>query len=313
MTLPGMEDFKPRKYESHSSLCTFLRCPRRYFLEYGMRLDPFPSEQNYFVFGRAMHAALPWCYFEGGLINACKAFDAIWPQDGSLDDEKRTRANAYRSLKEFYSLHAPGAGLYSIVEPPKTGIKNPDGVSPFEIPFAVDVGGKVPFVGLVDGMGQHNDTGAKWLVEFKTSYEMGSRFAGAWSLNSQVISYHMAVSLLLQAKESIAGVFVEGVLVAKSSSNNLCIPIFVNQEHWNKWIQTIQWAQDNIERCIDKQNFPCNFSACTPYPQHGSMGYMCSFEKLCHAQDWRALRDYYKTKPPRTFVLDDGTKLDVED
>ena len=297
----GLDLIRPLKRLSISSICNFRRCPRKFFYSNLCNLSPWTEEPNFFKFGRALHASAPWA-LKNDLRKAMEEFDKVWPSDGHMDDDKRNRSRASASMVYLQSVCGEPRGIYSLVEPPKTGLLNPEGVSPFEIPFAIDVGIDVPFVGVVDGLVRHRDTKKLWALEIKSASEMSMRFAGSFEMNPQCIGYPLALQAFVE--EDLQGTFVQGILVAKSSVNTLTVPVSVRKNLYEDFLELIQLTREEIEKCLQRGHFPKDLSSCNGYSQFGQFTFDCDFQSLCSVGDWTSLKSMFFQSEPRTFILE---------
>ena len=136
-----------------------------------------------------MHIAAPLMLVDKA-DEAMDAFDRIWDTD--LDDKSHSRVNALRMLTDFASGHTLGQGLYEIREPPQGLIDLGDRKSPYEIPFAMDIGLSIPLVGLIDWFGQYKDRDMVVPVDLKTTSEVSDRLFNSFLRNPQVCAYILA-------------------------------------------------------------------------------------------------------------------------
>lgn len=284
----GIEHYKKRETQRQSSLCCFARCPRRYFYRYGCRLRA-TEEGKQLTFGKAIHIAIPHLFY-GNLTGALTAFSSVWGDQ--IGDDKRNLNRAEAILKDFMSSHAEGKSIYIPVSTKHLNIKPIEGISEFEIPFAVDVGLDIPFKGRIDCLGRHKETGELWIVDYKTTSQLGSLFLSAFSLCPQLLCYGLAAQTLLN--EKIAGAFVEGLLVAKVSVGTAVIPVYFNPSFSfadiHKWIK---WIYGRIEKCEKEENFEKDFTGCNSLATFGMPSYTCEFEPLCSVIDWTSLIDLF--------------------
>lgn len=137
---------RPREYLSLSTLMNFVRCPRKYFYsKCGITSDATPTA---LIYGTAMHRAVSVAVMEG-FEPAYAAFCSVW--DESLADEKRSLKRAHNQLEYFALTHKDNKSLYRFLPPPPSPVELSDDVSPWEIPFVLDIGLPVPLAGRLDG------------------------------------------------------------------------------------------------------------------------------------------------------------------
>ncbi len=303
----GFEHYVPKKWHSSTSVCYASACARKYFYAEGLRLVK-KGPKPWFKFGEGMHYAVPILHEEefehevSKLIEASEAFHKIWTQEieDTLSDSKRNWHRALATLRNYRTYHKPGASLYTLIKPPSTGLELLEPKSPYEVPFVVDLGLSKPLVGWVDALGEHRDTKELWVIEFKTSSELGQRFGNSWEMNLQTLVYQLGVSQYLP--QPVAGCMIEGILVAKVSVNCMTIPIPRSDVLLKSLIEDIKDIDESIKRWEDRALFPKRLSACNPYGHFGQHGYNCDYAPLCACEDWRHLSDLYDQEPQRNFL-----------
>lgn len=305
---PDVSMYRPLRFITVTTACQFARCPHLWFQRNGCGHAP-QTKHPALGFGEAIHVALPQVR-EKGLAAGAQAFSGAW--DGQEDSTgKRTPMTAYNMLADFarthekaiYELETPPSSAPSIVEVTKK-------ISDYEIPFALDIGLPVPFVGRIDSWGRHRDTRKKWVIEYKTTSEMGDRFTNGFRLNPQGLGYTLAGSAL---GESCEGCIFDAVLVAKTKVGSLTHPMHV-QQHQLQWF--LSWLRETTHRLLAMEkrfleegvDFLRQVSGCTTYPEHGQPGYLCDFIHMCEAPDWRHLRGFFKIDYHEPFKLKDITE-----
>ena len=284
----GMELYKSKKWISPTAACTFARCPRYYFYNIGCVLKS-SSESAALVFGSCIHKALPYA-FTGDITKAMEEFCKDWKEE--LQDEKRNVMRAKAMLENFYSSHASGKSIYSPIFAPENRLKVEEHNSKYEVPFAVDIGLDVPLVGLVDCLARHRDTNEMFVVEYKTTSQLGTMFLQAFNLSPQVLTYALGMKVLLS--EKVAGVFIEGLLVAKVSCNTVVIPIYIKDFVLKEHLSWLRRVFQKIKECENNEYFPKDFSGCNSYGMFGTPGYSCPYESLCNtSENWTDLKELF--------------------
>lgn len=300
----GLNHYSNRTHFSVSSLVAFARCPRKYFYSSGCRLGT--EEHLALKFGESMHASLPLA-FHGRYEESVSTFMTIWKDRDEKGDDKRNSTQAKKILLDFTVSHSQGRSIYKLLDPPAGKLQIEDSISPWEIPFALDIGLSVPLVGRIDGLCSHRDTGRFWGLEWKTTSEMSTRFFEGFTFNPQIIAYTLALRSYGIPAE---GVMVEAIPVQKTSTSSACQPVFVSDSMIDDFVKWAQWIGGQILECEKLGAFPKDPSACTPYSQFGSPGYQCEYLKLCLVNDWTQLKDMYVKRDDRPFRLagsGDGT------
>lgn len=303
--MPGFTHYKPIPGVSVSVLDTISRCPRKAFYSFGVELAPRGASSIAMKFGEAIHAGLPDAHF-GRLVEAISRFDKVWNlEDGSprAGDDKRNPINGRQILAHYMETHVQNRALFQLQAPPSGTAVLSDRISDYEIPFVLDIGLPIPLVGRIDGWGLHRDTGKPWVVEYKTSSEMSTRFLDGFDLNPQVICYTMVLRSMGIPAE---GAIVEAIKVSKAKENAhevIAKPIYVTDEMISDFLKWARYTTLFFLACQDHQEFPKDISACSPYPQHGSPGYQCEFTPLCLMKDWTQMIGNYEQREYPTFKL----------
>lgn len=295
--------YKHPDHLSPTSVSRFMRCPRRWFY-YRLGLES-KEPKAALVYGTAMHHAFG-LISEGKVSEAIEAFNKVW--DEALANNKRSMARARMQLLDFANTHQPGKSLYKLVAP-IGGVRVPERVSDWEVPFAIDIGLPVPVVGRIDGVGRHRDTGELWAVEFKTSGQLGSMFLSGFAMDPQILTYTLA--LASYATEKVQGTIVDGMLVAASKTEAMCLPVYVRGHSLEDCVEWYKEAWKGIEVCANNKpvvpgagGFNKNIAGCTTYPSFGSPGYVCEYQALCLAGSaWEDMIGLFDHKEPREFEI----------
>lgn len=314
-------EYRPRKYVSVSTLTSYSRCPRKYFYEKnGLRHDSLQLNPEY---GKAMHEAVPVALETEDVELALEAFLSIWEdiekeiEIRGIDPKKHNRHNASRSLQHFIFTHAGRKSIYKLTPPPEGGLERDETTSPYEIPWAIDIGERVPLAGRLDGICKHRDTGEPWVWELKTTgMYLNSQFFDAHEMYTQNLTYALVSQTNLDVPA--AGVIIEGMLVHDKKVDNQCQMIPIQPHHLEDvllWLQrttrSLLEAEDMYADLLVKHDgdanaaalaFPKDFTGCTPYTHYYRPGWRCDFADLCRVPDWRSLSDLYKVVPDHDFL-----------
>ncbi len=289
MTMKGFQHYKLREYVSCSSLSACGRCPRLMFFRNGCRLQSPGPKHPALVFGGAADKAFGVTLTQGLDMGMMEFLQAWGDGDDIYDDKKRNSTVALKMLDTFVSTPKP----YSIIDTPESVQKTAreHRRSQYEIPFMVDVGAELPFGGLVDGLCTHRETGEMWVLEFKTTSQLGSWYFNAFNLSTQAIGYAVACRIL---GLDVKGVMVDANLVAKTRSESMVVPVSVppvQEEMWLKWAnKTVK----EIKKSEQEQDFEQRLSGCNTYNAFGQQGFPCSYTDLCKAADWTSLLEMYE-------------------
>jgi len=292
-------ELKPPTFLDPSNYAIWKRCEAKYAFRNLLGLTS-PGGKIALDYGSAIHCAMPFLQ-RGMLPEAIKAFGASWSADlakGTFEeDSKRNVSCATQMIMKWYvERFKAGAIPYEIIEPLSTGVEPSERYSDQEFAFSVDMSAEdgpvcLPFCGRCDGLSRCKSTGGTWPVEYKTTSELSNRFTSSFSLNSQLIGYATAVSLL--QGQNVEGVFLEALRVTSKDQMNLCVPVRVEPHKIEAFIESFQKTSGEILEATRTGTFDQDFSACAPYAQFGSHGYQCEFAILCGSPDWRSMLDAF--------------------
>ena len=304
--MTGIEHYQPRQWLSISSLVSFSRCPRKYFYSSGCRLGSPNGPHPALTFGQAIHKAHPQLLIgedKTKIERALKDFSSIWTSevDAQAQDKKRNINVAYRMLLDFYQGHSNGRSIYELVEPPKSNLIIAEDTNDFEVPFAIDIGLRVPLVGRIDALVRHRDSKKLWALEWKTASEVSQRFLEGFQRSPQCLAYCLALRVLTQ--EPVEGTMVEGLLVSTSRNLTQLIPVPALDHHIENFIKWATLMGGLLLECERLKEFPQHFTGCGPYSQFGMPGFSCEFGNLCDVPDWTRLKSLYATSEDRPFIL----------
>jgi len=271
-------------YVSNSGLTDFRRCPARYYFKHILGIEAKGSMFSALEYGLALHRAIP--YVQRDRLNeANDIFRTSWKGSGCEEDAKRNLLNASKMLEDFHRKNIQGKQrAYSLIEPPPCP-EFEDGYSDQEFAFCMHLSEHgIPFVGRIDGVGERNENGKIWGVEYKTTSEFGQRFLNSFEINSQILGYG-TVLCLYYGIEQVEGFFLEAFRVTSKSPESYTVPIFIHETQVEMFIELFEKTLDEIVECVESGKFLQDVTACTTYNQHGSPGYLCEFSPLCKAQN----------------------------
>jgi len=292
-------EMTPPTFLDVSSYALWKRCEAHYAFRSLLGLT-MPDGKIALDYGSAVHRAMPFLQ-RGNLLGALAAFESSWTEALKKktfeEDTKRNCVCAQKMLMKWYVERYKADRIpYDIIEPLRTGIEPSERYSDQEFAFSVSLeegGGPecLSFCGRIDGLSKCKTTKGTWPIEYKTTSELTSRFVSSFTLNSQLIGYATAVSLL--QREPVEGVFVEALRVTSSDQANLCVPVRIEPFKISAFIDSFRKVSAEILEATRTGDFDQDFSACAPYAQFGSHGYQCEFALLCGSPDWRSMLDAF--------------------
>lgn len=243
---------------------------RTAYYEQGLNLDNSMVEatrallQTYGTFDPKDHAKSP-----EGMVGAMEAYLEAWPFDES-------------SLTPYV---LPSGQIASEVS--------------FAIPLPVlhpQTGDPIIYAGRLDWVGV-DPYGQLWIVDEKTTTQLGEQWSKQWTLRGQFLGYKWAAREL--GLPPLAGVVVRGVAILKTLYRTA--DSVLQSPDWmvDRWHAQMLHDVKEMRRYYDEGFWPQAFgSACTAY---GGCGYM----PLCTTNDPAAWESTYyaeNTWHPLTFV-----------
>jgi hypothetical protein len=318
--------YVPREYLSVSTLVNFARCKRRYFYsKSGLRSPGVMVAPEY---GKAMHVGVPVALETEDASLAFKMFCSIWEETETkltgedwLEARKKgkTRECAERSLKHFVHTHAGKKSIYKLIDPPEGALPLDEKDSRYEVPWALDIGLRVPLVGRFDGMCRHRDTNGLWIWEFKTASRINAQFFDAHEMYTQNLTYTLVGQTLVD--EPVEGVMLEGMLTNPKNVDNIVQPLPTLQHHLE---DTLRWVHDTGKELLDcedkiaegmspEEAFPKDFCGCTPYTHYYVAAWRCEYADLCRVPDWCMMQDLYEVVPDHKFLGQADQEMDLVD
>jgi len=291
-------------YIDASGASCFNRCPAKFMFSRLMGLTSTGKSMVAPDYGTAMHRALPYCY--DGLANVERAideFNAAWKEyDYGISDEKRNPTCAEASLRNFANCRDKHTCPYTIVNMP-VKVTTADIISPNELPFMVDIGGKLPIAGRIDAPVRWKQTGKLWTMDYKTSSEVSSRFFNNFNRATQSCLYVFALSVM--SGEPVEGMIIEAVRTSKKNVECQAAPIFVSNIQIEQCIEMVNESAEAMIKCNEEQKWPQRLTGCSPYSMfEGQPGRVCEFAQICDAPDWETMVKYYvRSKPFHPFKV----------
>ncbi len=290
-------------YCDQSGLCEFSRCPAKYLFSRMMGLVPPNYAPIALDYGTDMHAALPYCY-DGreGLDRACEAFNLGWDKrPHGFSDMKRNKTTARDSLMGFIFNHSIEKCQYEVL---KFDVKatTADIISPNEIPFLIDIGGKLSLAGRIDLPVLHKTTKTIWVDDYKTSSIITENYFKEFHNSPQACSYTLALQML--TNENVLGLMVEAIRTSKSKVENQMSLTFVSNNQIKSFINFANRTTEAILSCNESGTWPKKCTGCAPYAMFGTHGFYCMYKEICDSPDWREMVRFFERQEPfHPFVV----------
>jgi len=244
----------------YSMMSTFMNCRRKY--DYRINRGLVGKEPTMpLYFGGAIHKALDTWYITKDVRSAVIAFNKNYIEDLERDT-KRTNEMGEWIIRNY----------------DKQYVDQPWKLIHSEMTFELPLPNCNNFIGKIDKIIEWD--GVLWVVDHKTTSQLGPQFFKSAEPNMQFTGYVWAAKKL---GFDVKGIVLDAVLVAKgllqASSRARLTPlarfdVYRSQEHLDEWEKTVRWIQSDIRTCeVIKEWYP-NFDSCTYYGE-------CPYRKVC--------------------------------
>ncbi|KKM79763.1 hypothetical protein LCGC14_1346670 [marine sediment metagenome] len=287
-------------YIDCSSLCKFSRCPAAYLFERLLGLKLPGAMTIHLDYGTDIHAALPHCYQKGikQLDIACEVFNQGWlRRSHGEEDKKRNMDRARMMLLNFMDAHSPEACPYEIL-PIANEIAAPeaDRVSDNEVPFCVDIGGPLNFIGRIDLPVLWKDTNQKWSLDYKTASEISTRYFANFHNAPQSVGYTVALEILMM--ERVEGMIIEALRVSPKNDETQLSHVWVSEVQKKSFVNWAIRKSNEMIMMNAAKEWPKNPAGCGPYSMFGQPGFYCPYKDLCDSANWEDMSHYYERHTP---------------
>jgi hypothetical protein len=287
-------------YIDPSSISEFNRCPAKYMLN---RLEGLHKPERTMMaadYGTDIHEAVPYCYNLDTMNIGMDIFKKNWEARAYPYDKKRNVERAEITLANFARTHSTNCP-YDILDIP-IAAPTTQKISKNEVPFLVDIGGKLSLAGRIDAPVRWKSDGSLWSLDYKTSQEVSQRLFSNFENCPQVLAYTLALSII--TGERCKGMIIEAIRVSDKNAESEMQLIFVQDHHIKDFIA---FANDTAERmleCNEKQEWPMRCSNCSSYSSFGFAGYTCDFLNICNAPVHEDMYKFYtKSEPFHPFTM----------
>ncbi len=276
---------------SCSSYCTFRRCPFKYYLQNLERLEKPDFKPLALDYGKVMHLCLPLCY-DGDATKAIELFNSEWSQlPYGSDDKVRNPLVAAHALRNFAMMRSDRLRPYDLVRMPFDSPTGKDKVSEWEVTFAIDIGGKLPFVGRIDAPIKMRSDGSIWPMDYKTSREVSDRLFNDLIESPQAIGYTLAVSHLFGT--DCKGTAFEVIRSSDKNQEVQFFPSYIKSFQISEFMAELNRATEEILQYNDQQEWPRRRTGCGSYSCYGVPSYQCQYKNLCSQHAWEEMTRYF--------------------
>ena len=300
-----------RNVTSYSKLLTLHECPRKFELDMldkakpNVEVDEFAPQENLdFAFGHAVGSGIQTYAATENLQAAQFAAFLAWraPWDAEKFDKRGVRAGkslnwALYAVEKFQSFWANTFQEWEV-------LRLPTGKLGAELEFAVDTGDGFTYVGHIDLVLRHKESGRLAVWEGKT--QGGASVDEAVHGNSyQALGYSVVVDALSkQFGLPQADYEVYYIVYSSSSKEFTLLPFTKNLTQRAEWLQSILLDHAMINKYFDLGFFPKRGNSCVN-----------KFGRRCHWYGTCGLRNesiFPGVEPAHMESVDELTTLDFK-
>lgn len=260
------------------ALTMFQSCPAKYFIR--MKQGWTTRRKSAALgFGGALHEGLAVWYRTGDRVGALKAIDAAWPENLPVEDW-RTKEKCLQVMIDYMktypqeSFKIVGFPEVPIVERTftlETGMYlqcqhcqflNEDGIHE---PICHNCGEPrelIEYGGIFDGLVEFS--GARYVLEHKTTSQLGDYYFNQFKPNNQVSGYVWASELL--GGERVGGAIINAIGIYKASATKFKRDITTrSKDDIRRWLLNVHATCQQIKDCELRGYWPLFTQSCTMY------------------------------------------------
>ncbi len=247
----------------YTTISDFLTCRKRYYWRHRMNLVP-KVVSTPLLFGSAWHKAMEAYWTEKG--DPVVVFTAAYKDVEVAEGDKRTLDRGLKVLDDYIKRYP--LGMFEVIASECSHSRSINGLT---------------YCGRMDkGILWGGD---KYVMEHKTTSQLGFTFFNQFALNHQVDGY---IWLGVDKFGECAGVLIDAVLIAKTKFNCMRDVATRTAEDTEKFEMELQDIAVNIRWAIDNDSFPKNKSMCQYYGE-------CPYRDAClYRGDKRIIEGRYR-------------------
>ena len=272
---------------SYSSLSLYCLCPKKYYWKYLESLTPRKTHAG-LILGKTIHEAFDLYYKGSNMTDIVSYIDKTYRDImGTLPSEEQEQCYLDSKTCLGMFLNFPfNQMVFDKVESERS--------------FKIQLMKGVIYVGRIDG--KVEETGHKWIREFKTTGEVKAMFENRASVSSQATGYVWAMTNI--DLEPIVGVLYDGIrkprLVKKMNEDmyefgqriylDYCdekkkesyfyrYPTYRTTENIELWLEDTKLIAKDIKRARDKHEYPRNTGSCWVFNKE------CEYRRVCHERN----------------------------
>ena len=209
-----------------------------------------------------------------------EGISALYTEYGSFVAPPKSNKSADRmaGALAFYSLENP------LASDPLEPVIFPNGEHGIEVGFNFDIPETHPtshepltYCGRFDMLARHRDTGQCWVVDEKTTSQMGEKWANQWPLDSQMTGYCWGANKLLRAHgidAEVQGAIINGIAIRLRDYEHGQFVAYRQPWEIERWFQQMRkdvfrWKMAHsigvydmaLDHACAQYNNPCEFAA----------------------------------------------------
>ena len=269
----------------------FVACEHKFFYEYIYQIAPQGSNRD-LIAGAAFAAGI--CevrrsYFEKGYdrdLCLAKGMEAIiqnWECEDTFDDYVKSQKRIIWALDYYFEQYPLET---DIVTPLDLG----GGKFAIESSFALPIpgtehpktGDPIMYAGRYDMLGVRE--GVLYIVDEKTTKQLGPSWSNNWTLRSQFTGYVWAAQ---EFGHPVAGAIIRGISFLKERNDTQQVITYRPKWQLDRWLEQLSLDVNRMIECWKANEWGYDLdAACSHYGG-------CPFMKLCDNQNPEALIDLY--------------------
>lgn len=260
------------------AITMFQTCPAKYFLRIKQQWT-VRRKSAALGFGGAFHAGIAEWYRSGDPVRAFEAIDNSWPMESPVDDY-RTKSKCLEVMAQYIQRHP--SETFSVIKLPSGPL--------IEVAFTIptgrflDCGDCPPGVGHDDGTGHCNIcrqsleeidyggifdggiefSGAAYVLEHKTTSQLGDYYFNQFKPNNQVTGYVWAGRQL--TGQRMGGALINAIGVYKVGATKFARQVTArSDQEINEWLDSVHYTCKQIQHCERTGQWPMWTTGCTMY------------------------------------------------
>ena len=258
----------------YTTISDFLVCRRKFYWRHVRNLVP-KVKSTALMFGGAWHKAMEAYWTEG---DAIKVFTEEYGEVDVPLGDKRSLERGLKILADYMKRY-PVDSFEILASEGSHGVEFERIIPDPQLPEEISVW----YYGKMDKVIRWN--GGVYVMEHKTTSQLGYGFFSQFALNHQVDGY---IYLCKDKYGECNGVLVDAVLIAKVKMNCMRDVATRTEEDGKEFEVELDCIVQNIRWAIEHESYPMNKSLCQYYGE-------CAYRDLClYHGDERVIEGRYR-------------------